>query len=722
MLRRRALFILCLSLLSPHLHAATTPADQKTEYLIIADEINNNEKTAITNASGHVDIMDGEQVLQAGAVSIDKKNDVVTARGDVVVIQKDNSQVFTKEAQLTQDFAQGFLQQPAMLMTDNSRFIARSGRRAQGRYMVFENGVYSPCDLCKSDPRKPPLWQVKAKKVTHDNVEKNIIYRDATMEMWGVPMFYTPYFSTPDPTVKRRQGFLTPSFGQSSTLGTFVRVPYYFDISPDADYTLTPTFSGVDGVRYAGILRKRFAHGAVEFNHSLVIADRVDDDGTTKKNQIRGHMAGFARFDIDPVFRAGTTYAITTDKSYLSRYSQPLGDTLENRVYLEGFKGRHFGALEFFYFQDNRPGARPEQPLVLPRMRFVALGEPNMMLGGRWSFDGIATALQRDDGASTRKFGLSFGWDKRTILPGGVVSTLHGEVRNDFFWVENFTNTSTGDHFKSDQANRLMPAGQAALSYPLAAYYNGFSHVIEPVAALTASPTRARDGRIPNEDSLDVEFDTTNLFDINRYPGSDQQEQGTRLAYGLRTGIYGDKGGMAELTFGQNYRITADPLFPTASGLDTNFSDYVGNVRLEPAAWLRLDYLFRLDKNGLEPRKHDVRARFGVAEFMPYVDYTDINPPQIGIAPVAGRVQELKYGFTTNFTTFWTFAAHQTRSLLAPNDGPRTTSFGLTYADECYSASFNFTRDHTARTDIKSGDTFFLRIYFKNIGGLETGG
>ena len=91
--------------------------------------------------------------------------------------------------------------------------------RSSGNYTVFENGVYTACAPCKDDPKKPPLWQVKGARIIHNQEEKMLYFENAQLEFFGVPMAYLPYFSTPDPTVKRKTGFLMPSYTSTTGYG-----------------------------------------------------------------------------------------------------------------------------------------------------------------------------------------------------------------------------------------------------------------------------------------------------------------------------------------------------------------------------------------------------------------------------------------------------------------------------------------------------------------------
>jgi LPS-assembly protein len=690
-------------------------------YYLVADTLEYNEHNRTALATGNAELSDVDNVIRAQSLFYDESKDLVQAKDNVSLSQPDGSVMYAREAQMGSNFSQGYAKQVGMRLTDDSRLAAIQARRINGRYTLFDRGIFSPCAPCAENPREPPLWQVKARRVTHDQEKHDLIYRDASMDMWGVPMMYIPYFSMPDPTVKRRSGFLTPTLGRTENVGVFTTVPYYYTFSPDFDVTFRPTFSGTDGFRWNSTLRKRFEKGEIEFTNSLVLADRVDDDGTTKENQLRGHIAGFARFDINPFYRAGTEFALLSDKSYAQRYGESMEDILTSRVYGERLKGRDFGAAELFYFQNNRPGPQPEEPLVFPRLRYSALGEPAQTLGGRWSFDGMANHLMRDTGTSNRRLGLDVGWERRDVLPFGLVSTLTGHVRDDIFWVDNLPDPLNPSVVYDDEVtNRLFPSGQIALHYPLTKNFGSFSHIVEPIVSLTASRSLDRDPRLSNEDSLDVEFDATNLFDINRYPGTDRQEQGVRTAYGIRNAFYGENGGSAEIMLGQNYRLTPDPLFPTGTGLEERFSDYVGEVLLDPAEWLHFDYLFRLDKDGLDSRKHDVKTSFGVPEFRPYGNYTYLDQPTTVPSEVS-KVEEISYGFTSNFTKYWTFQFEQTRDLRTNDGEALVTKTGLSYRDECFTAAVTLTRNFTERTDVPSGDTIFFHIYYKYLGGLDSG-
>ena len=103
---------------------------------------------------------------------------------------------------------------------------------------VVNNGIFTSCKL---NDNCPP-WSIKAEKITHDKIKKDMIYKNAILKIYDVPVLYFPKFFHPDPSVKRRSGFLQPQFNNSETLGSSIYVPYFKTLGPDKDLTFKPTF------------------------------------------------------------------------------------------------------------------------------------------------------------------------------------------------------------------------------------------------------------------------------------------------------------------------------------------------------------------------------------------------------------------------------------------------------------------------------------------------
>ena len=700
--------------------------NQNEPTLVQADKLSYNQKTNIVTATGHVEVSHGKEVLRADKIIYYQNKNVVRAKGHVAVLQPDGDVLFADQAELTNDMKQAFVKKASILFNDNSRLAAANAQRYEGRYLVAERGVYSACNICVKDPKQPPLWQIKATRITHDNVAKNVIYRDAVVEMGGVPVLYTPYFSHPDPTVDRRQGLLSPSGGYNKDVGTFVRIPYYFDIAPNSDVVIAPVFSTEDRLMLSGSWRQRFTSGYMQWNGSFTRADLIDEFGTDQGSQWRGHLFGSSLFNLNNEWRAGTEVAFTSDKSYLQRYKIISDDQLTNRAYLEHFHGRNYAIGNMYYFQDLRPGVQLAQPFIAPDLRFSMLGEPGKTLGGRWSFDGGLLVTSRDQttditkqGANTRRISLNTGWGRQLISNTGFVTDLAGTVRLDGYWADNIPdpNVSLGTGFSKIAQVRQFAQADMTFRYPLGRSGHGYQQILEPIVMISAAPQVSNRDNLPNEDSLDVEFDETNLFASNRFTGTDRLEGGTRAAYGLRHTLIGDNGARLEAVGGQIYRLKPDPSFPDGSGLNSRFSDYVGRLELYTGPWFDANYGFRLDRHDFSLERQELAASGGAQIFRSNIKYLSVNQTE-ATTGLASSVEEGTLGFNSHFADYWDLSGSYTQAF-QPTPGPRLISLGINYKDECFQLGVTAQHDYTQRLDLSAGTSVMFYFYLKNIGGIQ---
>src|SRR5204862_6219983 len=134
--------------------------------------------------------------------------------------------------ELSEDFRDGFVDSLRVDGPEQTRFAASRVERSSGEVTVFQNGVYTACEACKDDPTKPPKWQIKAARIIHDQGEKMMYFENAQLEFYGMPLAWLPYFSAPDPSEKRKSGFLVPTYHAGTNYGIGVSAPYYWAPAP----------------------------------------------------------------------------------------------------------------------------------------------------------------------------------------------------------------------------------------------------------------------------------------------------------------------------------------------------------------------------------------------------------------------------------------------------------------------------------------------------------
>ena len=136
-------------------------------------------------------------MLTADLVSYNQNTDQVAASGNVILRDQQGNIFFGDYLELRNQMSEGYIDQVKAIMIGDARLVGNTATRRDDRYMDISRGVYSPCQLCKSDPTQPPIWQLTARQVEHDSDEQELQYYDATFEFQGVPVLYTPYFRRP---------------------------------------------------------------------------------------------------------------------------------------------------------------------------------------------------------------------------------------------------------------------------------------------------------------------------------------------------------------------------------------------------------------------------------------------------------------------------------------------------------------------------------------------
>ena len=182
------------------------------QMLVQAVEVDYDYNNSRVSAVGNVQMFYNGTSVEADKVIYDQKTKRLHAEGNVRMTDADGKITYANIMDLSDDYRDGFVDSLRVDTADRRAWRRPAPTAPSGNYTVFENGVYTACAPCKDDPKKPPLWQVKGARIIHDQTEKMLYFENAQLEFFGVPMAYMPYFSTPDPTVKRKTGFLMPGY------------------------------------------------------------------------------------------------------------------------------------------------------------------------------------------------------------------------------------------------------------------------------------------------------------------------------------------------------------------------------------------------------------------------------------------------------------------------------------------------------------------------------
>jgi LPS-assembly protein len=692
---------------------------------LIADEAGYDESLGVYVARGHVEMAQDDRVVMADTITYNERAKTISASGNVTLLLPSGDTVFGNYVDLTDDFQDGVIKSFRALLKDKSRLAAYSAHRVGGTKQILTKAVYTPCLPCKEDPTRQPVWQIKANQVVRDETAQTITYHGAWMEMFGVPMFYTPFFQHPDVGVERQTGLLNPTFSVSSgRSGVQIRQPYFIVLDDDKDVTLSPIarVSGdpdpAGGVM-VGEYRQRVRDGAFTFDASGTYEARPEDDDEDDR-RFRGHIAGEGLFDLSRDWRWGFNFKNTTDRDYLRQYHLGSRRWLEDTLWSEGFFGRSYFEARGYGWQTTDDDLRDDTaPIIAPLLNYNFTGEPGLG-GSYWGVDAGMMNLVRREGRDSFRLSVHPSWTLPYTSAWGDVWELNLSVAADMY-ATNRTDAGSDNIDPSADTptfdgvtGRVFPQGSLKWRYPFVNPGESFTQVLQPIVQLVMSPDCCNSGKIPNEDSRAFEWDDSKVFSADRFTGYDRVDAGSRVNYGFDWTAYNDQGGRAEVFLGQSYQFIRSEDEPENSGIRDDLTDIVGRLSLQPNSLLNATYRFRFNVDDAKMKRQEVAVIAGPPEFNGSVRYIHLDDND------DFRSREQIYGaLNAKFFDYWSASAGTNYNLISNRVSSLYAGFG--YNDECFGFNVNAQWSPDGDTDLSSGKfAAFVTFTFKNLGDIGT--
>jgi len=709
-----------------HKLGGTDQNGEPNPVLFSADEVNYDDQLELVIARGNVELSQSGRTLLADVVSYNQRTDTVIASGNVSVIEDaTGATVFANYVELHDNMRDGFIKDVRIVLADRSKLAANTGRRTDGNRVELRKGVYSPCDLCATDPTAPPLWQIKAEKVVHNREEQVVEYEDATLEIDGIPVAWTPYMSHPDPTVQRKSGFMPATIGSNSLLGLDAEIPYFWAISPSSDLLFSPIFTSNQGIVVAGEYRQRFSNGTIDIDASVTYSNpNISSSSNTQDDQLRGHIVAKGTFDLDENFRTGFDIERTSDIGYLEEYKiYGYQNFLNSNIYLEDFQGRDYGSIYSYAFQSLQSAVTDRsQPVVLPIADYTWAGAP-MPWGGRFTTNLDVLDLLRETGPTEKRVSVGTQFDLPFSDPIGEKFDLIAGVRGDAYYVTAQPLVNNGPLYQGT-TGRVFPQVGLEWNYPWAKQDGTSNWLIEPRAAFYAAPVGENPSQIPNIDSAQVDFNDTDLFSRDRFVGFDQVDGGQRVDYGLY-GQWHDGSTSADGLIGQSYRFQKESPFAingAGDGLLYQASDYVGRATYVPASWFDVTYHFRFNERDLASEREEVQTDFGPSYLRTSFSYLQLGN---NVHDEETARQQVGATITLKATPFWTFSVNGTHDI-AGDGHLLAAGASARYTDECTTFIASIGENGTVIGNIRPGTTILFQLILKNLGeiaapSLQTG-
>jgi len=702
----------------------TKPPPKGTRVDVIADRLTYDEKTKVAVATGTVELTYGAYVLTASKIVYDMAKKTFKANGSIM-LREPNGNVFEADsAELKDTFREGFANYVRAFLTNNVTITAQYARRYENGITIYERASYTACKTCVS-AGGTPVWQIAAREAKHDEKKETIYYRDAVLKFGKVPVFWTPYFEYPDPTVERRTGFLIPSY-KTGDFGFGVVTPFFWATKPNMDMTFSPMWTTKRGVLGDLEFRHRLASGSYNVR-GYGIHETTLSENNPGRDPWRGGGRTQGDFRINEDWSWGWDGTVVSDKDFLSAYGLDTRTMIADYVQATGLSDRNYTKAQVIGWQSLVNGEnQADMPIATP---FV-VGDyvlDQEILGGELSYGFNAYALQRDRAIDQPSEGVVVGtdqthvtgyadWTRRFVTGAGLLVTPFADVRADAFYADNVPDATNDD----DADFYVAPTAGLDVRMPFVNAMGSLQSVLTPVAQIIASPDEPDLQNTGNEDAITLNFDTTNLFLSDRFTGYDRWEGGVRANTGVVYTLMGPEGGFLRASFGESFHIAGKNSFLVGSGLNGTASDLVGGVALQVNPNVTLGYQARVEEDLSRINVQETMLGLNFGQFSGSINYADI-----GAAANYGRPDNEKQIWADgryNLFEAWSVFGGVRYNL--KTDKMIDNRLGVTFDCDCMRASLVYSMSRTDAFGPADGgyeQRIDLSVELRTIGAL-TGG
>lgn len=732
-----------------------------SKMLVEADQLVYDYDHNTVSAVGNVKIYYSGYTLEAERVTYNKPSRRLTASGNVKLTDPTGIATYAQQIDLTDDFSDGFVNSLRVETPDKTRFAASRATRSDGEVTTFDNGVYTACEPCKEHPEKPPLWQINAKKIVHNQKTKTVYFQNASFEFMGVPIAYVPYFSTADPTVKRKSGFLVPVWGYTQATGWSVTTPYYLALAPNYDLTLSPSYYTNQGFMGQAEWRHRLSNGQYTVRVAGISQDNPGDfiDGSyglPASRSFRGGIRTTGEFAINSRWTFGWDGTLSTDRLFTRNYGVLNDDTsiTTSQVHLTGLGETSYFDIRAMHFQvlTDEAAATSLYPNQYDQGRqgdALPVADYNRVMddpvfGGQYTVSANFTNINRSEtdnffvdtngdgitdsqyyhgvAGNFARYSAQVDWEKKIIGPFGQVFTPFAYLRGDAFALDP-TDHST-PLTSQTTAFRGMPAAGIEWSLPVMATVGQSTHVFEPMAQVIVRPNETMAGQLPNEDAQSLVWDDSLLFAKDKFSGYDRLEGGTRLNAGIHYLGTFSNGMSVDGVFGQSYQLAGANPFASPdladtgkfSGLETAASDYVGRLALDTGLGPRLAAHGRFDEKTFDLNRAQIEATNVVGPLTASASYIYLrSDPNAGINTESSAASAAaSINFVENWRLFGTVSYDLTKDALASD------SLGIAFDNSCLTLAVAYSEVRDSYSDIPNSRQVTFRLLMRTLG--ETSG
>ena len=562
----------------------------------------------------------------------------------------------------------------------------------------YEKAVFTSCK--KTD--KCPPWKITSKKIKHDKVKKQIIYKDAWLQIYDFPVIYFPKFFHPDPTVKRQSGFLTPELGSSTSTGDSIYIPYFYALSENKDLTVKPRLFSNKKL----ILQNEYRQ---KTKNSFTIADfsitKGHDSNVNDKGDSRSHFFSNTKIDLLLSSFQSSVLDINFEKvsndNYLKLFNLEASPLIKNTDLLESIirldlEHQDYDLSTYIARYETLDGKNSDRyQYILPSYNF----SKNFIMerfDGSFNFNSYGNNTQRNTNVVTSIFSNDLNYNANNIFfDNGVKSNFEIQFKNINAVGKNDT------QYKDTLQSEILSSYIYNVSLPLEKKNQKNLNTLEPRLSFRASPHEMKD-----TSTLDGRINIDNIFSSNR-TGTFESGESLTLGLNYKNEKVNIKNEINEIEqyfdfkLATSFRLKQQNKISRQSTLNNKQSNFFGGANFYPSNNISLNYDFSLTDNLDELQYSSLVVNFNHNQFSTKFDFIE----ERGVIGQTNLIQNFsKYTFNKeNSLTFNTRKNRRTNL---------TEFYDLVYEykNDCLIAALKYNKNYYNDSDIKPVEELFFTI------------
>lgn len=675
-----------------------------------SEKLKVDEKTKIMIASGNVIITNNNRQLTADKVEYDQNSDKAIATGNVKLKEKDGSIYESERVILTNEFKSVVAIPLYGELIDKSFIKSNNFKKNDLGESYFKEGVYTACE-CDFKQDVKPIWRLETKEIKHDPATKTIYLKHPVMRIFSIPVYYLPYLSFPDWTVKRRSGFLTPVYGYSKQNRFHIKVPYYYspENDPTWDMTFTSHQNGKTGHADQLNIRKKYENSSLETN---IYKGNLDTNKSDGDNVFGVNFKANSNLDNNWKMTIEGKYA--DQETFMRRYGFDSSDRYKSYLNLEKIKPNSISNIEIYNIQNLDETSSNNEPVLAPSISHHIFDSNKSY---NYDVKLNAHSIYNDESYDIKRWSGLAQINKKLNLTNIV---LEGDANFglDLYSIQGRPSTDSNDNKYID---RLSSGFSVAASNQYGIMSEEIGVVIEPKIQFSSVISSDRTDEVPNRDSSEFRLDQANLFLNNQYQGRDNIQRSDRINAGVSAYVMTEEMGDLNFFIGQSQKISGTQKNISSANNDRQ-SHLINSISWNPSSLYNFSWFSLYNHHNLKSDTSDFNFNGSLDGW----NYSTRHRSVDG-AFVSDGIdrEELALGISKNFSN-WKTSYSRTYDLSNDKEEMISETLGLEYTGSgymfgnCLTVLFQYkSSGGVVDRDLVPEDSIYLTFNFRNLGAYQ---